>query len=374
MSVRFALWHAALCAAISFCIPIVDDVLHGQSPVEVRVSPQDTSLNLDAKNYAGATTLTAYTWPDYRPANAILMKLDMPTLPAGAVIHEATLHLRLIASDSKPDTAYAISAHKVVGRNPVVHRATGYTADGQAAWTANTCCYNSVPMAQADLSAAYDTRSIDKTPGFKAWTITSMVLEWMANPATNRGLVLNSGGLVQRDRYRYFASMEHADPGFRPYLAIRYSAASIDTTPPSVSLSSPGNGARVSGTVAVTAQASDNVGIVGVQFQLNGSPLGPEVATPPYSRAWDTRAVSDGIYTLRAVARDSAGNTTTSGAVTAIVANGIVRVQPQDTSLSLNAVNYSGHANLWSYTWPDHQPANAILMKFDMPPCRLAPA
>ena len=357
-----------VCLAVTVGVAFTSgDRLHGQSSIiEVRVSPQDTSLHIDAKNYSTDVNLTTYTWPDYRPANAILMKLDMPALPAGAVIHEATLHLRLVASDTKPQTLYAISAHKVVGKNPVVARATGYTTDGQAAWTPNTCCHKSIPMGQGDLSPAHDTQSIDKSPGFKTWTITSMVEEWMADPATNRGLVLNSDTSAARDRFRYFASMEHADPNFRPFLAIRYSAA-VDTTPPNVAMTSPGGAAELSGTVTVSAQATDNVGVVGVQLHLNGSPLGPELTAPPYSGTWDTTTASDGLYTFAAVARDSAGNTATSPVITTTVANGIIRVQPRDTSLSINTVNFSSHAKLMSYTWPDRQPANTILMKFDMP-------
>ena len=41
-----------------------------------------------------------------------------------------------------------------------------------------------------------------------------------------------------------------------------------DTTPPTVSLTAPTNGATVSGTVTVAANASDNVGVAGVQFAL----------------------------------------------------------------------------------------------------------
>src|SRR5262249_34518991 len=43
---------------------------------------------------------------------------------------------------------------------------------------------------------------------------------------------------------------------------------SADTSPPSVSITAPAAGATVSGTVAVAAGASDNVGVAGVQFQL----------------------------------------------------------------------------------------------------------
>jgi hypothetical protein len=92
-----------------------------------------------------------------------------------------------------------------------------------------------------------------------------------------------------------------------------------DTTPPSVSMSAPSG--TVSGTVAVSATASDNVGVVGVQFLLNGSALGAEDTASPYSVSWDTTTVANGTYTLSAIARDAAGNKTTSSAVTVTVSN-----------------------------------------------------
>src|SRR5437879_1292344 len=43
-----------------------------------------------------------------------------------------------------------------------------------------------------------------------------------------------------------------------------------DTTPPTVSITSPASGATVSGTITVTANASDNVAIADVQFFRDG--------------------------------------------------------------------------------------------------------
>jgi hypothetical protein len=99
---------------------------------------------------------------------------------------------------------------------------------------------------------------------------------------------------------------------------------SNDTTPPTVSITAPANGATVSGTTTVSASASDNVGVVGVQFKLDGANLGAEVTTAPYSISWNTTTASNGSHTLTAVARDAAGNTTTSAAVTVTVSNGTV--------------------------------------------------
>lgn len=94
-----------------------------------------------------------------------------------------------------------------------------------------------------------------------------------------------------------------------------------DTTPPSVSITSPVAGATVSGTVSLTASATDNVGVVGVQFGLDGANLGAEDTTAPYSLSWVTSTVADGTHTLNAVARDAAGNRASSSLVTVTVAN-----------------------------------------------------
>src|SRR5882672_2890753 len=95
----------------------------------------------------------------------------------------------------------------------------------------------------------------------------------------------------------------------------------VDTTPPTVSITSPASGATVSGTVSVAADAADNVGVVGVQFFGDGAALAPEVTTPPYAISVDTTGSSNGQHTLTAVARDAAGNRTTSAPVTVTVAN-----------------------------------------------------
>jgi len=81
-----------------------------------------------------------------------------------------------------------------------------------------------------------------------------------------------------------------------------------DTTPPSVSISSPGAGQTVSGTVTVSANASDNVGVTSVQFRLDGANLGAEDTAAPYAVSWNTTTVANGSHSLTATARDAAGN------------------------------------------------------------------
>jgi hypothetical protein len=64
----------------------------------------------------------------------------------------------------------------------------------------------------------------------------------------------------------------------------------------------------VSGSVTVSATATDDVRVAGVQFKLDGQPLGAERTTLPYSVAWNTGTTSNGSHVLTADARDASGN------------------------------------------------------------------
>jgi len=95
-----------------------------------------------------------------------------------------------------------------------------------------------------------------------------------------------------------------------------------DIVAPTVSMTAPTSGATVSGSaVAVSANASDNVGVAGVQFQLDGVDLGAELTAVPYSLSWNTTTASDGAHTLTAVERDAAGNVATSAPVSVTTLN-----------------------------------------------------
>ncbi len=96
-----------------------------------------------------------------------------------------------------------------------------------------------------------------------------------------------------------------------------------DTTPPAVSLTAPVDGETLTGTTQLTATASDASGISGVQFLLDGKPVGAEDTTAPYGLTWDSTTASDGSHAIAARARDGAGNQATSAPpATVTVANG----------------------------------------------------
>jgi chitodextrinase len=96
----------------------------------------------------------------------------------------------------------------------------------------------------------------------------------------------------------------------------------IDTVNPSVSITSPFNGATISKgtTVSVTASASDAGGVSSVQFLVDGASAGTDNSSP-YTYSWNTSSLSLGSHTLQAKATDASGNVGTSSTVTVTVAD-----------------------------------------------------
>lgn len=141
-------------------------------------------------------------------------------------------------------------------------------------------------------------------------------------------------------------------------------APSSDTVAPTVSLSAPVQGATVTGTVAVSATASDNSGGTGVgsvSFYVDGNLVGSD-STSPYSVSWDSNSVAEGSHVLKATARDIAGNQGTSSNVTVTVQkstadlnSGLVGYWALDEASGTVAVDSSGNGNNGSlFNGPSH--------------------
>ena len=94
-----------------------------------------------------------------------------------------------------------------------------------------------------------------------------------------------------------------------------------DLTAPIVTMTAPANGATVARTnVSISAEALDDVGVAGVQFLLDGAPLGAEDTVAPFIISWNASTASAGTHTLSARARDGAGRQTTSATISVTVA------------------------------------------------------
>jgi glucose/arabinose dehydrogenase len=160
-------------------------------------------------------------------------------------------------------------------------------------------------------------------------------------------------GLANGQSYTYYVRCQDGagNPNTND-LAIAFSVASAtDTTPPTVSLTAPAAG-TVTGLISITASASDAGGVAGVQFLLDGTPLGSEVTVAPYTLSWNSAAVANGPHTLAARARDTSGNLATSATVTVTVSNttsppptGLVAAYSFDAGSGTVLADQSGNGN-----------------------------
>ena len=184
---------------------------------------QDTYIDINTNVNATSTLLSTYTWPQNTPCNAILMQWNLSALPANAQIQSATLQLYMNYMEAGGgDSSYTIPVSKIINKSPVIAKTNGYTYDGTTPWDPSSIPYNSIPLAQANISPAVDTQQIDKTYGYKSWNVTSIVKGWLATPANNYGLLLNGSSTNGADSNRGFASSRASDPTQRPKLVVTY--------------------------------------------------------------------------------------------------------------------------------------------------------
>jgi hypothetical protein len=137
-----------------------------------------------------------------------------------------------------------------------------------------------------------------------------------------------------------------------------------DTQAPTVNISSPTTGSTVAGTVTISAAASDNVGVAGVQFKVDGVNVGAEDVTAPYSVSWNTTAATNGSHAVTATARDTAGNSTLSAAVSLTVNNLSGAPLTVNGAQTFQVIDGFG-TNINSLSWSDDNAAVAIDMLAD---------
>ncbi len=106
------------------------------------------------------------------------------------------------------------------------------------------------------------------------------------------------------------------------YIGRFWGLDNLDSTPPSVSITAPTQGATVTGAVSITASATDAVGVDRVEFLVDGALLAADNAAP-YSVSWNAAAAANGAHNLQARAFDLAGNSASSTAINVTVSGGV---------------------------------------------------
>ena len=232
--------------------------------------------------------------------------------------------VRVVGAPSSPDTRAPIASVK----SPVAGAIVGGSV------TVSACAADNVAVIGVQLKV--DGVNLGAEDLVKPYSVT-----WNTSSATPGSHTLTA---VARD------AAGHVTTSSGVVVTVR------DTTAPAVSISSPSGGATVTGAVAVTATASDNVGVGGVQFKLDGANLGAEDVSAPYSVSWNTAAAANGAHTITAVARDAAANVTTSGSVAVTVSN----VPADTTPPSLSAIAaVSIGASVATITWTTNETSDS---------------
>lgn len=138
-------------------------------------------------------------------------------------------------------------------------------------------------------------------------------------------------------------------PTIRQNVAAKMAAGPADN-PPAVSVTNPPDGATVSGSITVTADANDtDGGVTQVEFFIDDLSIGVDTdGFDGWSAPWATTNSTEGGHTAHAVATDTALQTTTSSAINVTVDN------DPDQAAVIHVADLSGSAqsnrNRWGAT------------------------
>jgi len=286
---------------------------------------EDTFINSgSAGNNAGATG-----WFDAGRDGAGgirrgLLRFDLSSLPAGSTVTSATLQLTAVKIpgngpvNSTFDLFRMLAAWKEgtkSGNNGAAATAGETTWNARLLGTANWTSPGAKSNAVATASASTAVGSTDNAK--YSWTGSGLVADvqlWVNDPTQNFGWLLTSRAEASSRSVRGFTSRQGGAGA--PLLTVVYTPA--PNVPPTVSITSPTDGAALvsPANVTIQAEAADKDGTVTKVEFFNGAELVGSIDTAPYST---TVTLYPGTYTLTAVATDNAGDATTSAAVTVTV-------------------------------------------------------
>jgi fibronectin type 3 domain-containing protein len=278
-----------------------------------------------------------------------------PTMPTGVTATASGKGLAVkwsASSDNVSVSAYQVSRSVDGGVSSPIAKVTAPTTTWMvaSAESATNYCFTVTAIDTSALTSAPSAAACLKTPdttapsvpaGVSAKTVASQVsVTWAAS--TDKGGV--SGYKVYRSDNGGTLNMLPNPPSGTSYIdskvspktvysyrisgcdlagncsgqsvpAVVTTPAAPDTTAPVVSILSPVRSARVSGTIALTAVASDpagagqvSSGIAGVRFQVDGLDVAAEITNSPFTLQYNTKLLPNGTHRVQATARDAAGN------------------------------------------------------------------
>ncbi len=210
--------------------------------------------------------------------------------------------------------------------------------------------YNSINLTWQNTSPLTQSYELERREaGGAVWTLLSLTPPGTATSHTDTTV-----GVGITYEYRVRALGLGGPSPWSNIATVTSPATPLDTTPPVVTISTPQNGAAVSGVVTVSAQATDNVAVEYLEISYWNQFLGQQVILGSVSNAgtlsasWDTRSLTPAAYALRAYAYDTLGNWTQ----TEITVNvGSPAASMQVTSITLSGTVSRGRVNITGYVY-----------------------
>jgi hypothetical protein len=305
---------------------------------------------------APAPPAVSITAPD---AEAVLSGTVVLSARASSPGGIAAVQFRLDGADlgarlTSPPYSFSWNTSQAAGDTHLLTAVAWDRAGRSAASAGLPIAVDNTPLRAADVSASV-LGSDAATVGWTTSRPADAQVEYGPSPAYGSSTVLDAApktvhaaslnGLTAGTLYHYRVkskdaagnAVESADFSFAT------PAPAADVTPPTIVLMNPAAGALVSSAVAVSANASDNVGVAAVQFILDGAELGPPVTASPYLFSWSTTLVPDGQHILGALARDAAGNS-----ATAVVAVTVSNAPPVIGPPAIGAASANRADVLWT--------------------------
>jgi hypothetical protein len=314
------------------------DVSGGSTTVTASFSgAAPTSQRLQILEYAGiaaagpvdATSMNAANGTT--AANAVTTGSAATTVspPVSNGTHTLTAQARDAAGNTTTSTGRTVTVSNADTTAPIITNVNAPTITASTAtftWTTNEAADSEVEYGPTTTYGGFSTLDVIRV--------------------TSHSVLLS--GLAPSSTYHY--RVRSRDAAGNLGLSGDFTFTTLEGVAPAVAITAPSSGATVSSVVTVTASASDNVGVAGVQFKLDGAPLGSEDTTAPYAVSWNTSGRAPGPAVLTATARDAAGNQATSSPVTVTVAGAQVELA-WDANTAPNIVGYKIYVGTASHSY-----------------------
>ena len=210
--------------------------------------------------------------------------------------------------------------------------------------------FNSINLTWQNTSTATQSYDLERREtGGTTWTRLSLT---PPGTATNHTDTTVGVGITYEYRIR---AVGLGGPSAWSNSAIVTSPATPqDTTPPVASITTPANGASVTGIVTLSATATDNVAVEYLEISYWNQYIGQQVIIGSVSKAgaltvnWDTRSLTPAAYSLRAYAYDALGNWTQTDITVNV---GAAPKAMKVTSITLSGIVSGTRANITGYVY-----------------------